>query len=39
MKLIPHTLTAALWNSSIRSLPEFSKLVGPLARTVLYNWN
>ncbi len=36
-KLIPRTLTAMLWNVGIRSLPEFSKLVGPLAQTVLYN--
>jgi hypothetical protein len=26
-----------LWNTGIRSLPEFGKLVGPLAQTVLYN--
>jgi len=26
-----------LWNNGIRSLPEFGKLVGPLAQTVLYN--
>ena len=37
MKLIPRTLTATLWNFSIRSLPEVGKLVGPLAQTVLYN--
>jgi hypothetical protein len=26
-----------LWTDGIRSLPEFSKLVGPLAQTVLYS--
>ena len=31
------TLTATLWNTGIRSLPEFGKLVGPLAQTVLYH--
>ena len=36
MKLIPHSLTAALSLTGIRSLAEFSKLVGPLAHPVLY---
>ena len=36
-KLIPRTLTAMLWITGIRSLPEFGKLVGPLAQTVLYS--
>lgn len=36
MKLIPHSLTAALSLIGIRSLAEFSKLVGPLAHPVLY---
>ena len=36
MKLIPHSLTATLSLIGIRSLVEFSKLVGPLAHPVLY---
>jgi hypothetical protein len=36
MELIPHCLTAALSLTGIRSLAEFSKLVGPLAHPVLY---
>ena len=36
MKLIPHSLTAALSLTGIRSLVEFSKLVGPLVHPVLY---
>ena len=36
MKLIPHGLTAALWNSVIRSLAGVDNLVGPLAHPVLY---
>jgi hypothetical protein len=36
MKLIPHSLTAALWSSSIRSLVGVGKLVGPLTHPVLY---
>ncbi len=39
MKLIPHGLTAALWSYGIRSLAEFSNLVGPLAHPVLYLHN
>ena len=35
-KLIPRSLTPALWNCGIRSLPDFGKLVGPLEKTVLY---
>jgi hypothetical protein len=37
MELIPHSLTATFWIAGIRSLPDFSKLVGPLGQTVLYN--
>ena len=37
MELIPHSLTATLWTIGIRSLPDFSNLVGPLGETVLYN--
>ena len=36
MELIPHSLTATLSLTGIRSLVEFSKLVGPLAHPVLY---
>ena len=36
MKLIPHSLTAALWSTGIRSLADFGKLVGPLVHPVLY---
>jgi hypothetical protein len=36
MELIPHCLTAALSLTGIRSLAEFSKLVGPLVHPVLY---
>ena len=36
VKLIPHGLTPGLWSSGIRSLVEFSRLVGPLAHPVLY---
>ena len=36
-ELIPRSLTATLWNTGIRSLPDFGKLVGPLGQTVLYN--
>jgi hypothetical protein len=36
MKLIPHGLTAVLWSTGIRSLTDFSKLVGPLGQSVLY---
>ena len=35
----PRTLTPGIWNYGIRSLPDFSKLVGPLGQTVLYNRN
>jgi hypothetical protein len=35
-KLIPRSLTAALWSHGIRSLAGFGKLVGPLAHPVLY---
>ena len=35
-ELIPRSLTATLSLSGIRSLVEFSKLVGPLAHPVLY---
>ena len=35
-ELIPRSLTAALSLIGIRSLAEFSKLVGPLAHPVLY---
>jgi hypothetical protein len=36
MKLSPHCLTAALSLTGIRSLVDFSKLVGPLDHPVLY---
>ena len=36
MELIPHRLTAIFKHFGIRSLTEFSKLVGPLAQSVLY---
>ena len=36
MKLIPHSLTAALSLTGIRSLTDFGKLVGPLDHSVLY---
>ena len=36
MELIPHSLTAALSLTGIRSLVDFGKLVGPLGHTVLY---
>ena len=36
MELIPHSLTAALSLTGIRSLTEIGKLVGPLAQSVLY---
>jgi hypothetical protein len=36
MKLIPHSLTAALSPTGIRSLVDFGKLVGPLDHPVLY---
>ena len=36
MKLIPHSLTAALSLTGIRSLADFGKLVGPLDHPVLY---
>jgi hypothetical protein len=36
MKLIPHSLTAALSLTGIRSLVDFSKLLGPLGHPVLY---
>jgi hypothetical protein len=36
MKLIPHGLTAVLGVTGIRSLADFSKLVGPLGHPVLY---
>ena len=35
-ELIPRSLTAAFSLTGIRSLIEFSKLVGPLAHSVLY---
>ena len=38
MKLIPHSLTAALSLTGIRSLADFGKLVGPLDHPVLYLW-
>ena len=37
MELIPHSLTARLWNTGIRSLIEFGRLVGPLVQSVLYH--
>ena len=36
MELIPHSLTAALSLTGIRSLADVSKLVGPLDHPVLY---
>ena len=36
MKLIPHSLTATLHVTGIRSLADFGKLVGPLGHPVLY---
>ena len=36
MKLIPHSLTAALSLTGIRSLIDFGKLLGPLDHSVLY---
>ena len=36
-ELIPRSLTATLLTAGLRSLPDFSKLVGPLGQTVLYN--
>ena len=36
MKLIPHSLTAALSLAGIRSLADFGKLLGPLDHPVLY---
>ena len=36
MKLIPHGLTAVFWSIGIRSLVDFSNLVGPLDHPVLY---
>ena len=36
MKLIPHSLTAMLSLTGIRSLVYFSNLVGPLDNPVLY---
>ena len=36
MELIPHSLTAALSLTGIRSLANFGKLVGPLDYPVLY---
>ena len=36
MKLIPHSLTATLSLTGIRSLADFGKLVGPLDHPVLY---
>ena len=38
-KLIPRSLTPVLLSCGIRSLSEFSNLVGPLAQTVLYSHN
>ena len=35
-ELIPRSLTATLWLTGIRSLADFSKLVGPLDHPVLY---
>ena len=35
MKLIPHSLTATLSLTGIRSLADFGKLVGPLDHPVL----
>jgi hypothetical protein len=39
MKLSPHSLTAALRVSGIRSLAEFGNLEGPLVQSVLYHRN
>ena len=36
MELIPHSLTAVLSLTGIRSLADFGKLVGPLDHPVLY---
>ena len=36
MKLIPHSLTAALSLTGIRSLADVSNLVGPIGYPVLY---
>ena len=36
MELIPHSLTAALSLTGIRSLINFGNLVGPLGYSVLY---
>ena len=36
MKLIPHSLTAALSRTGIRSLAKVSNPVGPIAYPVLY---
>jgi hypothetical protein len=36
MKLSPHSLTATLSLTGIRSLVDFGKLVGPLDHPVLY---
>jgi hypothetical protein len=36
MNLIAHSLTATLSLTGIRSLADFSKLVGPLGQPVLY---
>ena len=36
MELIPHSLTAALSLTGIRSLANFGKLLGPLGYPVLY---
>ena len=36
MELIPHSLTAALSLTGIRSLVDVSNLVGPLSHPVLY---
>ncbi len=39
MKLSPHSLTAALRVSGIRSLVEFGNLERPLVQSVLYHRN
>ena len=39
MKLSPHSLTAALHVSGIRSLVEFGNLERPLVQSVLYHRN
>ena len=36
MELIPHSLTAVLSLTGIRSLADFGNLVGPLGQPVLY---